>query len=292
MIKTKLLLSSFLALFILLSFEGNAQIDTPAPSPAGGVSSTIGLTKIEINYFRPQMKGRKIFGDGDAFLVPNGKLWRAGANSGTKIKFSDNVKIAGQDLAAGEYLFLATPGASEWNVVFYSDITLGGNMAGYDDSKAVLKVSAKVSKLTEAVSTLTYAITDVSENSQNANIQLSWENTAVTIPVEVSFDEAIMAAIAEKTQVDPNNLIAAAKYYYSTDKDMDQALTWVNTYLSTGENNKQFWNVHLKAQILAKKGDKKAAIKTANESIAAAKAFPDGDFGYVKKNEEFIASLK
>lgn len=292
MIKTKLLVSAFIAVFTLLSLDGNAQITTPMPSPAGGVSSTVGLTKIEINYFRPQMKGRKVFGDGDAFLVPNGKLWRAGANSGTKVNFSDNVKIAGKDLAAGEYLLLTTPGASEWEVVFYSDLSIGGNMGKYDDSKAALKVMVKSSKLTESVSTLTYAITDISENSQNANIQMSWENTALNIPVEVSFDEAIMATIAEKTQVDPGNLIAAAKYYYANDKDMDQALSWVNTYLSTGDNGKQFWNVHLKAQILAKKGDKKAAIKTANESITAAKAYPDGDFGYVKKNEDFIKSLK
>lgn len=291
MYKTKLFKLSFVAALFAVSFSGTAQINTPAPSPAGSVSATVGLTEVEINYSRPQMKGRKIFGDGDV-LVPNGQLWRAGANAGTTIKFSDNVKIAGQDLAAGEYLFLATPGASEWEVVFYSDIALGGNMAAYDDSKAALKAKVKSSKLTETVGTLTYNIADISENSENANIQLTWENTAVNIPLQVSFDETVMKAIAENTVVDPRNLMAAARYYYTADKDLDQALKWVNTYLATGENSKQFWNVHLKAQILAKQGNKKEAIKVAKESMAAAKAYEAGDFGYIKRNEDLIASLK
>ncbi|MEO9967213.1 MAG: DUF2911 domain-containing protein [Reichenbachiella sp.] len=292
MYKTKLFKLSFVAALFALAFDGTAQIQTPAPSPAGSASTVVGLTDIEINYSRPQMKGRKIFGDGDAFLVPNGQLWRAGANSGTTIKFSDNVKVAGQDLAAGEYLFLATPGASEWEVVFYSDLTLGGNMTNYDDSKAALKAKVKAGKLTESVGTLTYNIADISENSENANIQMSWENTVVNIPVQVSFDEAIMKAIAENTVVNPDNLMAAARYYLSADKDLDKALEWANAYLAAGENSKQFWNVHIKAQILAKQGNKKEAIKVAKESMEAAKAFPSGDFGYIKRNEELIASLK
>lgn len=291
MYKTKLFKLSFVAALFALAFNGTAQINTPAPSPAGSVSAVVGLTDIEINYFRPQMKGRKIFGDADA-LVPNGQLWRAGANSGTTIKFSDAVKVAGQDLAAGEYLFLATPGASEWEVVFYSDISLGGNMSGYDDSKAALKVKVKSGQLTETVSTLTYNIADISENSENANVQMAWENTVVNVPIQVSFDESVMKAIAENTVVNPNNLMAAARYYLSTDKDLDQALAWVNSYLAVGDNAGQFWNVHIKAQILAKQGNKKEAIKVAKESMEAAKAFASGDFGYIKRNEDLIASLK
>lgn len=291
MYKTKLFKLSFVAAMFALSFNGTAQINTPAPSPAGSVSTTVGLTEVEINYSRPQMKGRKIFGDGEV-LVPNGQLWRAGANAGTTIKFSDDVKVAGKDLAAGEYLFLATPGASEWEVVFYSDLSLGGNVAAYDDSKAALKAKVKSSKLTETVGTLTYNISDISENSENANIQLAWENTAVNIPLQVSFDEAVMKAIAENTVVNPSNLMTAARYYLSAGKDLNQALEWVNTYLATGENSKQFWNVHVKAQILAKQGNKKEAIATAKQSMEAAKAFPSGDFGYIKRNEDLIATLK
>ena len=290
--KTKLFKLALIAGAFVFATNTQAQIDTPRPSPAGAVSTTVGLTDIDINYFRPQAKGRAIFGAGDDALVPFGQMWRAGANSGTKVSFSDDVKIAGKDLAAGEYLLLATPGATDWSIVFYSDLSLGGNVGAFDESKAALTVSVKSSKLTEAVSTLTYSITDISENSQNANIQLSWENTAVNIPVMVSFDEAVMSAIEKNTKVNPRNFMTAARYYYDNDKDLDQALTWVNTYLSEGENSKQFWNVLLKAQIQAKKGDKKAALATAKEGMATAKANPEGDYGYVKRYESFIKATK
>src|SRR5690606_29620466 len=68
----------------------------PAASPASSVSCDVGLTKISINYSRPSIKGRKIFGDGSDFLVPYGKIWRTGANAGTRISFSDDVKVEGQ----------------------------------------------------------------------------------------------------------------------------------------------------------------------------------------------------
>lgn len=292
MYKTKLVKLSFVAALFALAFNGTAQIQTPAPSPAGTVSSVVGLTNIEITYSRPQVKGRKIFGSGDGFLVPFGQLWRAGANAGTIVKFSDDVKVGGNDLAAGEYMLLATPGASEWEVVFYTDPSIGGNVGAYDDAKAAVKVKVKPGKLTEAVGTLTYNISDISENSENANIQLAWENTVVNVPVQVAYDEAVMKAIAENTVVNPQNLMTAARYYLNADKDLNQALEWANAYLATGENSKQFWNVHIKAQILAKMGNKKEAIKTANESMEAAKAFPSGDFGYIKRNQDLIASLK
>src|ERR1700712_3464390 len=90
----------------------SAQIETPSASSAGSVSSTVGLTEVKIDYFRPKMKGRKIFGEGAGVLLPNGKIWRTGANNGTKITFSDNVKVEGVAVAKGSYLIFTWPGAS------------------------------------------------------------------------------------------------------------------------------------------------------------------------------------
>ncbi|MGL1889625.1 MAG: DUF2911 domain-containing protein [Reichenbachiella sp.] len=280
-----------LSLSLLLSTGAMAQIDTPRPSPAGSASSTIGLTDIEVSYFRPKMKGRKIFGEADV-LLPYGKRWRAGANSGTVITFSTDVTVAGTAVPAGEYLLILTPGASEWEVILYSDKSLGSNVDKAEEDKITVKVNIAAGKLTETVETLTYQIADISENSENANIQMAWENTVLNIPVQVSFDETIMKAIAENTVVNTRNLLSAANYYYSADKDLDQALIWVNTYLAEGENGTQFWNVHLKAQILAKQGNKKEAIKTAKASKELAENFEAGDFGYIKRNDDLIASLK
>lgn len=289
--KTKLMNLSLALALILFGFTAIAQIDTPAPSPAGTTSTKVGLTDIEINYSRPQTKGRKIFGSGDGYLLQFGQMWRAGANAGTKVKFSDDVKISGQDLKAGEYLLLATPGQDQWTVFFYSDVSMGGNLAAFDESKVAAKINVKPGKLTEKVSTLTYNITDLSEDSQSANIQLAWENTSVKVPVEVSFDEQVMAAIAKGTKVNLGNYVTAANYYLTAGKDLNQALEWMNMYLAEGDNSQQFWHVHTKAKILAKLGDKKAAKETAKKSMELAKNFPSGDFGYIKLNETLIAEL-
>lgn len=290
--KNKLIQLCFVIAMFAMSFTVVAQIDTPIPSPAGSATTKVGLTDIEINYFRPQIKGRKIFGEGDDFLVPFGKMWRAGANSGTKIKFSDDIKIEGKDLKAGEYLIFTIPGKSEWIITFYSDLKLGGNVTGYDKANEALRVVVKASMLTKTVGSLTYGISDISEDSQKANIQLSWENTSVKIGVAVTFDDIIMKTIADKTKVNVRNYLDAANYYFNKDKDLGQALKWMNMYLENGDNSAQFWHIHTKAQILAKIGNKKAAIATAKDSLEKAKNFKAGDFGYIKRNEELIASLK
>ncbi|MEM7107639.1 MAG: DUF2911 domain-containing protein [Bacteroidota bacterium] len=283
---------AFLLLFIVcVAWHTNAQINIPQPSPAGSVYSRVGLTDITIDYFRPKVKGRKIFGEGSDFLQPYGILWRAGANSGSKLTLSTDVEIGGKKVEAGEYLIFMTPGKDQFEFRLYSDLSLGGNVAGYEKSKEVLSVTAKALSI-PPVETLAYQITDISEDNTTANIEFSWADVAVKVPVKVSFDEVIMADIASKTQVNPGNYLAAARYYYTTDKDLNQALEWINKYLAVDKNSKQFWNLHLKAQILAKMGDKKAAIATAEESKELATNYPNGDFGYIKRNEDLIAQIK
>jgi tetratricopeptide (TPR) repeat protein len=110
--------------------------------------------------------------------------------------------------------------------------------------------------------------------------------------MKVSFDEAVMASIEKNTQVNPGNYTTAANYYLNNGKDLNKALEWMNMYLAVGENGKQFWHVHTKAKILAKMGNKKEAIATAKASLELAKNSERGDFGYIKNNEDLIASLK
>lgn len=288
-------LHTILSLCLVALFASNlsiAQILTPQASSAGSVSSTIGLTEVSIDYFRPKMKGRKIFGKGEDYLQPYGTLWRAGANTGSKLTLSTDVAIAGTKIAAGEYLIFATPEASEWKFMLYSDLTLGGNVGGYDKENEVLATTAKATKLSSAIETLTYNITDISEDNTSANIELTWADVSVKIPMKVSFDEAVMASIAKNMVVSPGNYTAAANYYLNNDKDLNKALEWMNMYLAIGENAGQFWHVHTKANILAKMGNKKEAIATAKDSMEKAKNSERGDFGYIKRNEDLIASLK
>lgn len=101
-----------------------------------------------------------------------------------------------------------------------------------------------------------------------------------------------MKDIEAKTTVSPRNYLTAARYYFESGKDGQQALKWITMYFDSNESyQEQFWNLHLMAQIQAYAGDKKAAKATAEISLEKARNNEDGDFGYIKLNENFLASL-
>jgi len=281
-------------LLILTAFESNGQIELPAPSPAGTTYSKVGLTDIEISYFRPKMKGRKIFGAGDGYLLQYGQIWRTGANSGTVVSFSDDVSIDGHSVEAGKYLLYTIPDKDKWIIGFYSDVSIGGGIqAGLKEEDVAYKLAVTPGKLTEPVEVLTINISDISEDNTSAAIEIAWENTSVKVPFEVNFEDKIMASIEANTTVRPQNYVAAANYYFSTGKDPQQAFEWITMYFDSNEEyQSQFWNLHLMAQIQAATGDTKGAKATAEKSIEIAKNSEGGDFGYIKRNEDFIASLK
>lgn len=282
----KVLLNALL-IFAVLSTQ--AQVQTPSASPAGSVSSTVGLTDIKIDYSRPKAKGRKIFGEAaQGALVPFGSIWRTGANNGTKVSFSDDVKVGGVAVAKGEYLIFSWPAASEWTVALYKDITLGGNTGAYNKANEVANFKVKAERVTEKVETFTINISDISDDSKKANIQIVWENTSVRIPVEVDYDAKVMKSIDTFTKVNPNNYFQAAVYYLETGKDLKQALEWVNK--AAEANPKAFWILHQKAKIQKGLGDKAGALATANESLRISKEANNRD--YQMMNEELIKSLK
>ncbi|MBX2945379.1 MAG: DUF2911 domain-containing protein [Cyclobacteriaceae bacterium] len=276
-------------LLVVACLAVEAQIQTPAASPAATVSTVVGLTDVKVTYARPKMKGRKIYGSGSDFLVPYGELWRTGANQGTVISFSDDVKVDGKDVKKGDYLLLTIPGASEWTVILYSDVAMGGNTAAYDKSKDAARFTVKPERLSERIETFTVNITDVSDDNTKANIQVAWENTSVKFGITVDYDAKVMKAIEAGTKVNPGNYIAAANYYFETGKDLKKALEWITIGIDTGNPN-AFWNIHTKAKIQHALGDYKGALATAQLSMDKAKAAPS-DFGYVKLNEDLIAKI-
>jgi len=284
-------IANLTALSFLIAFGATAQINAPQPSPGGSASSVVGLTNVKIDYFRPGMKDRKIFGEGSDFLVPFGQVWRTGANSGTIISFDTDVKVAGQDVKAGEYQIVSIPGADEWQVMLHSEM-IGGNMSNFKEENVVAKATVKPGKTAGSVERMTFQISDISADNTSANIHFEWENTSFKVPVTVEFHEAMMKEIASKTQVNPQNYTAAANYYLSVGENLEQALEWMDTYLAIGNNSAQFWHIHTKARILAEMGKKKEAIATANDSMEKAKNWANGDFGYIKRNQDLIDSLK
>lgn len=276
------------ALAIATTLTAQAQVKTPSASPAGSVSTTVGLTDVKVDYFRPRAKGRKIFGTDAAALVPYGKIWRTGANSGTKISFSDDVKVEGIAVPKGEYLVLTWPGATEWTVSLYKDVSLGGDVGKYDASKNAANFKVKPEKLTEKVETLTFAISDLSDDNRSAKVQIAWENTSVKFGVTTDFDTKVMKSITDNTKVDPYNYFQSALYYLENGKDLNQALEWVNK--AAEGMNSPFWVLHQKAKIQKALGDKAGALATANASLEASKKADNRD--YQAMNETLIKSLK
>lgn len=277
-------------LLTALTVVATAQIQTPQNSSAGSVSSVVGLTDLKIDYSRPKMKGRKIFGEGSTFLLPYGKIWRTGANDGTKITFSDDVKVEGIAVPKGTYLIFTWPGAAEWSVSLYKDLELGGNTDKYDAKSEQARFTVKADKLAEKVETLTLAIGDISEDNTTGKVQIAWENTSVKFTVVVGFDSKVMKAIETNTKVNPDNLITSARYYFDNKKDLKQALAWVDQYFANGQNANEFWNINFKAQLQKALGDKAGAMASAQKSLDLAKKATN-DF-YTKQNEDLIKSLK
>lgn len=279
----------FTIILVAVCFLAEAQVQVPQASPAGSVSSVVGLTTVKVDYFRPRVKGRKVFGEKDV-MHPYGSIWRTGANSGTKITFSDDVTVEGTKVAKGEYLIFSWPGATEWTVSLYKDLSIGGNADAYAKENEVALFKVKTEKLAKQAETFTVSIDDIASDNKSAKVTIAFENYAFSFGVAVDFDSKVMKSIEDNTKVNPNNYVAAARYYFDTNKDLKKALEYID--LGIAGNPGAFWNVHLKAQIQQKLGDKKGALATAQQSLDLAKKNADGDFGYIKLNEDLIKSLK
>lgn len=273
-----------------ICFLTEAQIQTPAASTAGSVSSVVGLTDVKITYSRPKLKGRKVFGEGDTYMHPYGKIWRTGANNGSRISFSDDVKVEGIAVPKGEYLIFTWPGATEWSVSLYKDLSIGGNTTEYKEADEVAKFKVRAEKLSAPVQTLSFSIDDIADDNTSAKVRLAWENVAIKFTVTVDFDKKVMASIEANTKISPNAYATAAVYYLETGRDLKQALTWMDEALKT--ETEAFWWVHQKAKIQKALGDKSGAMATAQKSLDMAKKNAGGDFGYVKLNEDLIKTLK
>lgn len=271
-------------LLIALLFVGvisaNAQIKTPAPSPFSKVEQVVGLTDVTLEYSRPAMRGRTIFGN----LVPFDKVWRTGANARTKITFSDDVTIAGDTLKKGTYAIFTKPAADSWEVYFYTDYAGGGAPRNWDDSKVALKTTAKTESMPMPVQSFTMSFDDLTETS--GVIGMLWENTYVgvkfNVPTDAITSKSIESVMSGPSANDYNN---AASYYRKNSKDLKQALIWSTK--ATELNKNAYWMMREKSLIHAAMGDKKGAIEAAKKSMEVAEKAGNAD--YVKMNKESIA---
>ncbi|MEN1786376.1 MAG: DUF2911 domain-containing protein [Bacteroidota bacterium] len=272
---------TFFGLAALLSFGAYAQMQTPQPSPSSELEQMVGLTEVEVEYSRPSMKGRTIFGA----LVPYDQLWRTGANKNTMVSFSDAVSVEGKPLEAGSYAIFTKPGEAVWEVIFYSDTENWGIPRAWDASKVAATVKVPVFPIETPIETFTITIDDLHHNG--GTLGMMWEKTYIgvkfEVPTEAKATKSIDAVMAGPSAGD---LYAAASYYYDAGLDIEKAKTWIDKAVAMDEKGERYWVIRKQSLIHAKSGDTKAAIAAAKKSLAAAEKAGNQD--YVKMNKDSL----
>jgi hypothetical protein len=147
-------------------------------SPHDKASATIAGQTITIEYGRPYVKGRTIFGG----LVPWGQVWRTGADEATKLTTTGDIMLAGIHVPKGSYSLFTIPGEKEWTLVVNKVASQWGAYK-YEQSQDLGRAAMKVSKSAQPVEQLTIAIEPGSGN--RGTLRIAWANTVATAPIMI-----------------------------------------------------------------------------------------------------------
>lgn len=235
----------YLAVGCLLTLASSALAETPKlqfpqTSPACTLKQRVGLTDIEVDYSRPGVKGRDIFGT----VVPYDQVWRTGANQATKIIFSTPVTLNGTEIPAGTYALMTIPGKDEWTII----INKGSEQWGaykYDEKADVARIKARPVTLDKPVDAFTIEFNNIRDESSFLN--LVWDKTEVPIKLETKFVDKLAKQIDELMASDAKEkpYFQAAHFYYDHDLDMQKAKKWVDAAIAEKE---MFYMLYLKAK--------------------------------------------
>jgi DUF2911 family protein/tetratricopeptide repeat protein len=277
------------SLAVAVSAAAQAPIRLPDLSPAAVAGQTVGVTDIQINYHRPAVNKRKIWGG----LVPYGVMWRAGANENTTISFSTPVKVEGQSLPAGTYGLFMIPTATQWTVVF-SNFTGDWGAYNYEQSEDAARVTVTPQTTSDSEERLAYTFDDLTPSSVVASLR--WEKLRVPLKIETDLLSTVRASIRNELRGGKHwssDAYVAAARFELRNGDPDTALKYVDRALSLRTTGNA---LRTKANIVEKKGDKKeaAALRDrANQINSEAETLNATAFDLTgeKKYDEAIAYL-
>ena len=264
MTKTRIVAAVLGLLFVAsLCQAQSALLNIPRQSQHAVITQRIGITDITINYHRPLVNGRKVWGD----LVPYGQVWRAGANENTTIAFSDPVTIEGQPLDKGVYGLHMIPGENEWTVIFSHAATSWGSFT-YKQAEDALRVTVKP-QLADMHNALTYDFDKLTPTS--AVVELEWEKVAVPFKVDVDVNKIVEASLNRQmrglAQYTWEGWDDAANYLLAQKTDLDEALKYEDQSI---EVEKRFDNLLTKSNILEALNRKDEAESTRKQALALA----------------------
>ncbi len=165
-----------LALLFLAPLAAEAQ-QRPVASPRDTAGMRLGGAAVSVDYGRPYARGRKIMGG----LVPFGQVWRTGANAATTLKTSADLRIGGVDVPRGTYTLYTLPAADRWLLVVNRQTGQWGTEydAGRDLARIPMRMSAPRAPTEQFTITLTPA------QNGRGELAMAWENTRVSVPVEL-----------------------------------------------------------------------------------------------------------
>lgn len=256
-----------LAIFLAVTTaETSAQTQYPPISQKAMMMQKIGDTDVMITYHRPNVKGRKLWGsEAEKALVPNGKVWRTGANAATVFEVTNDVMINGKKLPKGKYSFYAIPNADQWILIFNKSWNQGGTT--YDEKKDALRVMSKPIMTNMSVETLRYSAENVRDTK--ADIHLAWGKARIPFTVDVG---DVSARLLNQVSRNINNeKVGAANYIFSSKQSdkYEMAMGWLNSVLAEGDNYGAYF---VKARLLGEMGKKSEAIATAKKGVSYGKA--------------------
>ena len=252
----------------LLAPAARADLDLPRPSPFAKVWQVVGLTEITVDYSSPGVKGRKIWGG----LVPYDQMWRAGANTATKVTFSKDVTFADKKVPAGTYAFFVIPGKATWTVILNKKADQAGTGRDYKADQDLLRVQLKP-KAAPFRERLAYLVTDFTDDK--ASLDLEWEKLRLSIPIGLATATQAAANIQNAVDNTWRTYANAARYMLENKKDFDGGLKYIDQSLALKE---EWFNLWIKAQLLAGKKNFKEAHALADRSFQLGQKDPPGFF--------------
>ena len=251
----------------LASLPARAQeapkLQLPRPSPSATVKQTVGLTEVTVAYSSPAVRGRRIWGD----VVPYDELWRAGANECTKVTFGTAVSFSAKPVPAGSYCLFLLPSRTGWTLVLNKDTSLWGTQ-GYKAENDVLRVPVKTSAV-PARERLAYEILDFGDDG--GTLAVEWDTLRVGVRFDVATREAVLASIRALKTDEWRPYALAARYLLDAKIEPQLAMELVDRSIGLKE---QWFNVWVKAQLLAAAGKRKEAVEAAERAQALGNASP------------------
>lgn len=250
-----------ISLFLCLNIKSDAQIGRLSLSPKQTIKQTIGLTDIVIDYSRPSMRGRQVFGD----LVPYGKYWRTGANRSTTIEISHDFFIDDQKVAKGKYAIFSIPNLKEWVVVLYNDTDNWDVPTIVDTAKIVARTAVSSVQIESTREVLSIQVGDFT--NYEFDLIIGWENTQVSIPIHLDtrnlMEEKINKRLGGPTYSD---YYLAATYEMESGHDYERGLDWINKAIDIAEEV-GWWDLRIKTILLMNLGKSSQARELAKQGL-------------------------